>query len=45
VTDFRVEHEFPSIGRKVMMLNAQRIKGEEQQPDLILVAINDVTEI
>jgi PAS domain-containing protein len=45
VKDFRVEHDFPSIGRRVMLLNARRIKGEKQRPDLILLAINDVTEI
>jgi two-component sensor histidine kinase/PAS domain-containing protein len=45
VTDFKVEHEFPSIGRKVMLLNAHRIAGEGDRPHLILLAINDITEL
>jgi len=42
--DFEVEHEFPEIGRKFMILNATKVfhtQGEE----LILLAIEDVTEI
>ena len=45
VDDFRVEHEFPSIGRKVMFLNAHRIEGEAYRPHLILLAISDITEL
>jgi PAS domain-containing protein len=45
VEAFRVEHDFPSIGRRVMLLNARVISGESQQPDLILLAVNDITEI
>jgi hypothetical protein len=40
-----VEHDFPSLGRKVMLLNAHRIKGEGGRPDSILLAIDDVTEL
>ena len=42
--DFEVEHDFESIGRKFMRLNARRIYGEADQPQLILLAIEDVTE-
>ncbi len=42
--DFEVEHDFESIGRKVMRLNARRIYGDGDQPQLILLAIEDVTE-
>ena len=41
--DFEVEHEFPEIGRKFMILNATKVfhtQGEE----LILLAIEDITE-
>jgi PAS domain S-box-containing protein len=45
--DFEVEHDFPSIGRKIMLVNARRIErvnhGKERT-DLILLAIEDVTE-
>jgi PAS domain-containing protein len=45
VEDYRVEHDFPSVGRKVMLLNAHRIKGEGERPDLSLIAISDITEL
>ena len=40
--DFEVEHEFPAIGRKNMLLNARMIIAEEEE--VILLAIEDVTE-
>lgn len=46
---FEVAHEFPIIGRKVMILNARRVYREdnasEQFPPIILLAMEDVTEI
>ncbi len=39
--DFRVEHEFPSIGVKHMVLNARRITSSEGEPNSILLAIED----
>ena len=42
--DFEVEHEFKDIGRKIMHLNARRIYGEIGETQLILLAIEDVTE-
>ncbi len=46
---FEVIHEFPLIGRKVMILNARRIYKEnttsEVFPPIILLAIEDVTEM
>lgn len=41
---FEVDHDFPSIGRKVMVLNACRIDGDGDRPETILVAIEDITE-
>jgi len=38
--DFRVEHEFESIGRRVMMINARRLDHIQ----MILLAIEDVTD-
>lgn len=40
--DFEVEQEFPNIGRKVMLLNACRLKLAG--PDMILLSIEDITE-
>jgi chemotaxis protein methyltransferase CheR len=46
-TGFEVDHEFPSIGRKVMLLNGRRIyrKGETGDifPPIILLSMVDIT--
>jgi PAS domain S-box-containing protein len=43
VENFKVEHEFERIGRRVMMLNAHRMNRAERR-DTILLAIDDITE-
>jgi two-component system CheB/CheR fusion protein len=42
IEGFKVEHEFPGIGRRVMLLNARKIETTEKK-GLILLAIEDVT--
>jgi len=47
---FQVAHDFPTIGRKVMILNARQIHftddgSKELFPPIILLAIEDVTEV
>jgi chemotaxis protein methyltransferase CheR len=42
--DFEVEHDFETIGRKIMHLNARRLYREPNQTELILLAIEDVTD-
>lgn len=47
---FEVTHDFPAIGRKVMILNARRIYFKEDTtatvfPPIIMLAIEDVTEV
>jgi signal transduction histidine kinase len=44
VRDFRVEHNFPELGRKLMLLGAREIPHEKDQAPLILLAIDDITE-
>lgn len=44
VHDFDVEHDFPAIGKRMMLLNAQRFESVDGQSDLILLAIEDITE-
>ncbi|MCX8531184.1 sensor histidine kinase [Chryseobacterium luquanense] len=44
VIDYEVEHTFPFIGRKIMLLNAYRIEFEGQYKDRILIAIEDITD-
>ena len=42
--DFEVEHDFKSIGRKIMLLNARKIYREMNHVEMILLAIEDITE-
>ena len=44
VENFEVDHEFPHIGRKLMLLNAHRIELEGEYKDQILLAMEDITE-
>jgi PAS domain S-box-containing protein len=41
---FEVIHEFPRVGRRVILLNARRIISEERNATTILLAIEDITE-
>lgn len=48
--DFEVDHEFPRLGRRIMVLNARKIFSTTEPhttppfPPLILLAMEDVTE-
>src|SRR5271166_930013 len=44
VEDFEVEHTFPAIGQRNMLLNARRFPPDSNEPDLVLLAIEDITE-
>lgn len=41
--DFEVRHDFPGLGRRVLLLDARRVLHEDGTP-MILLAIEDVTE-
>ena len=41
--DFEIVHDFPHIGRKVMLLNARRLDRSAGLPGLILLAMEDAT--
>ena len=41
--DFEVEHHFPSIGRKKMLLNARRLNLHDADGEMILLAIEEVS--
>jgi hypothetical protein len=41
--DFEVEHEFPSIGTRTMLVNARRIRPDTAPPWTILLAVEDIT--
>jgi two-component sensor histidine kinase len=43
INGFRVEHDFQSIGKRIMLLNANRMRRKGES-DTILLAINDITD-
>jgi len=42
--NFKIEHDFETIGPKIMLLNARRIPRLPEKPRILLLAIEDVTE-
>jgi PAS domain S-box-containing protein len=44
VEAYEVEHEFPTIGRRVMLLNARQVFDEGGTAAALLLAIEDVTQ-
>jgi two-component system, chemotaxis family, CheB/CheR fusion protein len=44
VREFKVEHEFPGIGRRAMLFNAFQMKHSGNEPRLTLLAITDFTD-
>jgi two-component sensor histidine kinase len=43
VEAYEVEHDFPTIGRRVMLLNARQVFDERGSASALLLAIEDVT--
>jgi PAS domain S-box-containing protein len=41
---FEVDRFFPSIGRRVMVLNARKVRRSRNKPQKVLLGIEDVTE-
>ena len=44
IEDFEVKHFFPSIGRRIMVLNARKVYQPGNKIQQILLAIEDITE-
>src|SRR5687768_17099751 len=44
VEDFEVDHAFPDLGRRTMLLNARRFPPDGDDGDLVLLAIEDNTD-
>jgi PAS domain S-box-containing protein len=42
--NFEVEHTFPVIGQKNLLLNARKIVQDGDSPELVLLAFEDITE-
>jgi two-component system, chemotaxis family, CheB/CheR fusion protein len=43
IEDFEVEHDFPAIGRKIMLIDARRVLRQGDNQPLILLSIEDIT--
>lgn len=43
VAGFEIDHEFPTIGPRRMLVNANRIAGYDDRSDMILIAIDDAS--
>jgi two-component system CheB/CheR fusion protein len=43
--NYKVKHDFPGIGEKTMLLNAHQIIQKQHREKLILLAIEDITEL
>lgn len=44
VDDYEVTHDFDHIGQKVMLLNAREILRQDNRQEVILLAIEDITD-
>ncbi len=44
ISDYKIEHEFPTIGYRIMNLNAVAIPQIGSTPALILLTVRDITE-
>ena len=44
INDFEIAQSFSKLGHRIMVLNARRFVSKNNFPDLILLAIEDVTE-
>ncbi len=42
--DFEVEHDFPQLGHRSMLLNARQIRDPQGKSERVLLAIEDITE-
>ncbi len=45
IHDFEVIHTFPTIGEKTMLLNAKKIMRHNEDEELIVLTISDITEV
>ena len=44
LNDFLIEHDFPHIGHKAMLLNARKVFRFDGQAELLILVIEDVTD-
>ncbi len=44
IEGYEVDREFPTIGRRIMLLNARRVFYEKETPASVLLAFEDITD-
>lgn len=44
VEDFEVEHDFPQLGHRIILINARRIRNADNTDGLCLVTVEDITQ-
>jgi len=44
VRDFKVEHDFPDLGHRILLFNARKVPAHASSPRFILLDIDDVTD-
>ncbi len=42
--DYEVDHKFPKIGRKILLLNARQVYTAQNKPPIIFLAMEDITK-
>ena len=42
--DFKMDHQFHKIGRRILLLNARRLQRDQALPSMVLLAMEDVTQ-
>ncbi len=42
--NFEIEYDFPEMGNRIMLMNAQQIRWQDTMPKAMLLSIEDVTE-
>ncbi len=43
ITDFKIEAEFPNVGRRIFALNGRRVEQTAGLPSLVFIAFEDIT--
>lgn len=42
--EYEIEHDFPELGHRIMLLNARQIRWQDSMPKALLLSIDDITE-
>ena len=44
IQNYRIEHDFPGIGRRILLINAKQILWESPMPPAMLISFDDISE-